>query len=217
MQVRYQLRQRPRRVHPTTACARSRRADEPIDPWHELKGIRVGRRVDQPWKRPSDRQPASDTANPGRRHSGVICREGPGRRLGRRRERHRPRPRRCDPEDLLRLEHELGIVPADNLFEGRRTTRIYNLLVHGPLYERIPVHPNVLPIVEQVLDPGLLISSLSSISIGSRRTGPAHPLRRPAHPAAETTPSAHLQHHVGHHRFHRGKRRHPSLPGHPSR
>jgi ectoine hydroxylase-related dioxygenase (phytanoyl-CoA dioxygenase family) len=70
-------------------------------------------------------------------------------------------------DDLLRLERDLGIVPADNLFEGRRTTRIYNLLVHGPLYERIPVHPNVLPIVEKVLDPGLLISSLSSISIGS--------------------------------------------------
>jgi ectoine hydroxylase-related dioxygenase (phytanoyl-CoA dioxygenase family) len=70
-------------------------------------------------------------------------------------------------DDLLRLEHDLGIVPADNLFEGRKTTRIYNLLVHGPLYERIPLHPNVLPIVERVLDPGLLISSLSSIAIGS--------------------------------------------------
>jgi len=69
-------------------------------------------------------------------------------------------------DDLLRLERELGIVPADNLFEGVRTTRIYNLLVHGPLYERIPIHPNVLPIVEGVLDPGLLISSLSSIAIG---------------------------------------------------
>ena len=69
-------------------------------------------------------------------------------------------------DDLLRLERDLGIVPADNLFEGVRTTRIYNLLVHGPLYERIPVHPNVLPIVEKVLDPGLLISSLSSIAIG---------------------------------------------------
>jgi ectoine hydroxylase-related dioxygenase (phytanoyl-CoA dioxygenase family) len=69
-------------------------------------------------------------------------------------------------EDLLRLERALGIVPADNLFEGLRTTRIYNLLVHGPLYQRIPVHPNVLPVVERVLDPGLLISSLSSIAIG---------------------------------------------------
>jgi len=70
-------------------------------------------------------------------------------------------------DDLLRLEDELGIVPADNRFEGLHTTRIYNLLVHGQLYERVPVHPNVLPIVEKVLDPGLLISSLSSIAIGS--------------------------------------------------
>jgi len=68
--------------------------------------------------------------------------------------------------DLLRLERSLGIVPADNLFEGTHTTRIYNLLVHGQLYERIPIHPNVLPIVEKVLDRGLLISSLSSIAIG---------------------------------------------------
>lgn len=76
--------------------------------------------------------------------------------------------RLCDEiyEDLLRLERALAIVPASNLFEGLKTTRIYNLLLHGPLYQRIPVHPNVLPIVEQVLDPGLLISSLSSIAIG---------------------------------------------------
>ena len=69
-------------------------------------------------------------------------------------------------EDLVRLEHDLGIEPATNSFEGERTWRIYNLLVHGDLYERIPVHPNVLPIVEGVLDPGCLVSSLSSIAIG---------------------------------------------------
>src|SRR5579863_9617154 len=69
-------------------------------------------------------------------------------------------------DDLLRLEQDLGIVPADNLFEGTRTTRIYNLLVHGQLYEQIPTHESVLPVVEQVLDPGLLVSSLSSIAIG---------------------------------------------------
>jgi len=91
--------------------------------------------------------------------------------------------------DLERLETELGIVPADNLFEGRRTTRIYNLLAHGELYERIPVHPAVLPVVEGVLDPGLLVSSLSSIAIGpGERAQPLHaddqmiPLPRP-HPA----------------------------------
>jgi ectoine hydroxylase-related dioxygenase (phytanoyl-CoA dioxygenase family) len=67
---------------------------------------------------------------------------------------------------LLKLEHDLGIVPADNLFEGLHTTRVYNLLVHGATFEKIPIHPNVLPVVEGVLDPGALISSLSSIAIG---------------------------------------------------
>ena len=45
-------------------------------------------------------------------------------------------------DDLDRLEHELGAVPADNGFEGRHTVRIYNLLAHGQLYEQIPVHPS---------------------------------------------------------------------------
>ena len=78
-------------------------------------------------------------------------------------------------EDLLRLEGELGVVPAGNDFEGERTTRIYNLLVHGALYEAIPVHENVLPLVEGVLDQGCLISSLSSISIDPGETAqPIH-------------------------------------------
>ena len=64
--------------------------------------------------------------------------------------------------------------------------RVYNLLVHGPTFEKIPVHPNVLPVVEGVLDPGLLISSLSSIAIGpDEQAQPIHaddqliPLARP--------------------------------------
>jgi len=92
-------------------------------------------------------------------------------------------------QDLLRLERDLGILPSDNLFEGGHTTRIYNLLVHGPLYEAIPVHPNILPVCEQVLDPGLLVSSLSSIAIAAGETAqPIHaddqilPLPKP-HPA----------------------------------
>ncbi|MCU1455806.1 MAG: Phytanoyl-CoA dioxygenase [Acidimicrobiales bacterium] len=67
--------------------------------------------------------------------------------------------------DLARLERELGAVPAGNSFEGHHTVRIYNLLAHTPLYQRIPVHAEVLPIVEGVLDRGCLISSLSSIAI----------------------------------------------------
>ena len=72
--------------------------------------------------------------------------------------------------ELDRLEVELGVVPARNAFEGTKTVRIYNLLVHGRAFERIPVHPNVLPIVEGVLDRGCLISSLSSIAIGPDET-----------------------------------------------
>ena len=67
--------------------------------------------------------------------------------------------------DLLRLERDLAIVPARNRFEGARTVRIYNLLLHGAVYERVPVHENVLPLVEGVLDSGCLVSSLSSVSI----------------------------------------------------
>ena len=76
-------------------------------------------------------------------------------------------PSLCDAlaADLLRLEREHGIVPSRNDFEGERTVRIYNLLVHGALYEQVPVHENVLPVIEGVLDPGCLISSLSSIAI----------------------------------------------------
>ena len=68
-------------------------------------------------------------------------------------------------EELHRVEVDLGIVPAANDFEGSQTVRIYNLLVHGKPFERVPVHPNVLPVVEGVLDAGCLISSLSSIAI----------------------------------------------------
>jgi ectoine hydroxylase-related dioxygenase (phytanoyl-CoA dioxygenase family) len=72
--------------------------------------------------------------------------------------------------ELGRLEVDLGIVPARNDFEGASTVRIYNLLVHGPAFGRVPVHANVLPIVEGVLDRGCLISSLSSIAICAGET-----------------------------------------------
>jgi ectoine hydroxylase-related dioxygenase (phytanoyl-CoA dioxygenase family) len=73
-------------------------------------------------------------------------------------------------EELQRLEVDLGIVPASNDFEGSQTVRIYNLLAHGRVFERVPVHPNVLPVVEGVLDDGCLISSVSSIAICAGET-----------------------------------------------
>jgi ectoine hydroxylase-related dioxygenase (phytanoyl-CoA dioxygenase family) len=68
-------------------------------------------------------------------------------------------------ETLARLEEELNAVPAGNAFEGANTVRIYNLLAHGKVFEEIPVHEKVLPVVEGVLDSGCLVSSLSSIAI----------------------------------------------------
>lgn len=66
---------------------------------------------------------------------------------------------------LSRLERELDAKPAMNGFEGHKTVRIYNLLAYGGPFIEVPVHANVLPIVEGVLDSGCLISSLSSIAI----------------------------------------------------
>lgn len=73
-------------------------------------------------------------------------------------------------DELARLEVDLGISEASNDFEGRSTRRIYNLLAHGEVFTRIPVHPAVLPVVERVLDRGCLVSSLSSIDIGPGET-----------------------------------------------
>jgi len=100
-------------------------------------------------------------------------------------------PSFCDSlaSDLLRIEREMDVRPAGNVFEGAHTVRIYNLLAQGVLYSHIPVHENVLPVVEQVLDRGCLISSLSSISIDpGERPQPIHaddqllPVPKP-HPA----------------------------------
>jgi ectoine hydroxylase-related dioxygenase (phytanoyl-CoA dioxygenase family) len=91
--------------------------------------------------------------------------------------------------DLERLERELAIGPATNAFEGTKTVRVYNLLAHGAPYTRIPVHEHVLPVVEGVLDSGCLVSSLSSIAIGSgEQAQPIHaddqliPLTKPHAP-----------------------------------
>ncbi len=76
---------------------------------------------------------------------------------------------------LLRLERDLNVVPAKNTFEGHKTVRIYNLLALAPVFQRIPVHSNVLPVIEGLLDEGCLVSSLSSISIDPGETGqPIH-------------------------------------------
>lgn len=97
-------------------------------------------------------------------------------------------------DDLRRIEHDEAVVPAGNDFEGAHTVRIYNLLARGELYGRIPVHHDVLPVVEGVLDRGCLVSSLSSIAIDpGERAQPLHaddqliPLAKPHAPTVCNT------------------------------
>jgi ectoine hydroxylase-related dioxygenase (phytanoyl-CoA dioxygenase family) len=92
-------------------------------------------------------------------------------------------------EALDRLERDLDARPAMNSFEGHHTVRIYNLLAYGEPFTKVPVHPNVLPVIDGVLDPGCLISSLSSIAIDPGETAqPIHaddmviPLEKPHRP-----------------------------------
>jgi ectoine hydroxylase-related dioxygenase (phytanoyl-CoA dioxygenase family) len=90
---------------------------------------------------------------------------------------------------VLRLERDLDVGPSTNGFEGRATTRVYNLLAHDDVFRRLPVHPVVLPLVQHLLGPGCLVSSVSSITIGPGEVAqPIHaddqvmPLPKP-HPA----------------------------------
>lgn len=94
-------------------------------------------------------------------------------------------------DELVEL---LGVEPAGNAFEGARTLRVYNLLVHGPLFEAIPTAASVLPVVDRVLDDQCLLSSLSSIDIRPGETAqPIHaddqiiPLPKPHPPTVCNT------------------------------
>ena len=53
---------------------------------------------------------------------------------------------------LLRIEREHNLGPAKTSFEGFKTVRINNLLTYDDLFWEVPLHDNVLPVVERVLD-----------------------------------------------------------------
>ena len=96
--------------------------------------------------------------------------------------------------DLEQLESVYEIEPSPNVFEGALTKRVYNLLALSPVWQHVPVHERVLPIVEGVLDHGCLVSSLSSIRIMPEETAqPIHaddqlmPLSKPHVPTVCNT------------------------------
>ncbi len=94
-------------------------------------------------------------------------------------------------EALAEIEktHNLGY--SKTAFEGTRTVRIYNLLAYHRAFEKIPVSPLVLSVVEKILDRELQLSSLSAICLGpDQESQPLHgdsqmiPLPRPHVPIA---------------------------------
>ena len=87
---------------------------------------------------------------------------------------------------LLRTEHRHGLGYAKTSFEGFKTVRINNLLTYDDLFWQVPLHANVLPVVERVLDKECLLSSFCSLVLGpGQEAQPIHedtqliPLPRP--------------------------------------
>src|SRR5689334_16284119 len=50
-------------------------------------------------------------------------------------------------KELQLLEQFFEVEPAGNSFEGFHTLRVYNLLAFNRIFELVPVHRHVLPIV----------------------------------------------------------------------
>ncbi|WP_454618117.1 phytanoyl-CoA dioxygenase family protein [Bradyrhizobium cenepequi] len=87
---------------------------------------------------------------------------------------------------LLRIEKEHNLGPATTSFEGFKTVRINNLLTYDDIFWEVPLHENVLPIVESVFDKECLLSSFCSLVLGpGQEAQPMHedtqliPLPRP--------------------------------------
>ena len=64
------------------------------------------------------------------------------------------------------LFDRLDVRPMGNRAEGFATKRIYNLVPRAEVFERLPVHDNVLPLVEQLLEPECLLSGTTAMDIG---------------------------------------------------
>jgi ectoine hydroxylase-related dioxygenase (phytanoyl-CoA dioxygenase family) len=69
-------------------------------------------------------------------------------------------------DTVRRLERELDVRPKETAAEGHSTLRMYNLLAKDPAFVAMPIHPNVLPIVEKLLDRGCLLSGMTAMDIG---------------------------------------------------
>lgn len=96
--------------------------------------------------------------------------------------------------EIHRVEKTLDTAPRGNTVEGYKTLRTYNLLAKSASFQKMPVHDAVLPLVERVLEPDLLLSGMTSMDLGPGEVPqPLHPddyvinVKRPHPPLVCTT------------------------------
>ncbi|MGH1493698.1 MAG: phytanoyl-CoA dioxygenase family protein [Acidimicrobiales bacterium] len=61
---------------------------------------------------------------------------------------------------------DLDVQPKGNRAEGFATKRLYNLVPRAEVFQELPVHDNVLPLVEQLLEPECILSGTTAMDIG---------------------------------------------------
>ena len=69
-------------------------------------------------------------------------------------------------ETVARLETELNVQPRGNRAEGFATKRMYNLLGKDQAFWKLPIHGNVLPFPEYLLDDECILSGTTCMHIG---------------------------------------------------
>ena len=69
-------------------------------------------------------------------------------------------------DTVARLEDERGVTPRGNRAEGFATKRMYNLLDKDRVFWELPVHEDILPFAERLLDPECLLSGTTCMHIG---------------------------------------------------
>ena len=67
---------------------------------------------------------------------------------------------------VTRLEDENDVQPRGTRAEGFATKRMYNLLAKAEVFWELPVHPNILPFAEHLLDEECLLSGTTCMHIG---------------------------------------------------
>ena len=69
-------------------------------------------------------------------------------------------------ETVARVEDELNVQPKGNRIEGFATKRMYNLLHKDRSFWKLPIHRNVLPFPQRLMEPGAILSGTTCMHIG---------------------------------------------------